>query len=204
MNLFDFQNVNANGEDDDDNPGIQPIDEHELLKSDDQDLSNTLGAISGALSLIGRQLANNSAELKEVRRERQSDRREIKGVKQELDDFKQDVHDEIGDIKSSQYVDQWQAANIQEAAKTRVADLFNNWCRDNNADSDIIFAKYYGKFVRQVHNDAKIAKLEIGKIIYTPKKNYTKLLEFIGTWYPKRGIEGQMKHYDDLQKYKNS
>lgn len=125
----------------------------------------------------------------------------IENVEQKVDDVITTVDNvvtTVGDIKESQYLEPWQAAKVQEAAKLRTFDLLKEYCDDHGEDIDIICHKYFGKFVRAIHNDAKKAGLEIGKIIYTPKKNYELLLEFIGKWYPTRGVKGQMEHYDKL------
>jgi len=159
---------------------------------------------------MSNELANNdSGELGDFLRkflemyddDRKSQSNSIANVEQKVDDVATTVDDvvtTIGVIKESQYLEPWQAAKVQEAAKLRVFDLLKEYCEDNGEDIDIICHRYFGKFVRAIHNDAKKAGLEIGKIIYTPKKNYELLLEFIGKWYPTRGVKGQMEHYDKL------
>ena len=52
--------------------------------------------------------------------------------------------------------------------------------------------------MRLIHNDARKVGLEGNKIVYTPKRNYGLLLEFIGKWNPTRGVEGQKAYYDEL------
>jgi len=162
----------------------------------DNELANTFGAISNALREIDKQLKKNNEDNQRTREDNQKTRDAVRGVQHGLDDLRDDVHNEIDGIKDSQYLEPYQASEVQEAAQTRVAKILNDWCSDNNVDSDVIFVKYYGKFVRALHGDAKKVGLEIGKIIYTPKRNYELLLEFIGSWYPKRGVKGQMEHYD--------
>lgn len=166
----------------------------EFDKGNDEstELSATFNAISNALSQISRQLKDNSDE-------NQKTRTAVKEVGRDLEDFKGDVRNEIDGVKESQCLEPWQAAKVQEAAKTRVAKILNDWCEDNDVESDTVYCKYYGKFVRAIHHDAKKLGLEIGKIVYTPKRNYQMLLDFIGEWYPKRGVSGQMEHYDKLQ-----
>ena len=153
------------------------------------DLNKTLEALGTTLVSISKQMDLDKRE----------HRQDIKAVRQDMSDLRDDVSNEIDGIKDSQYLEPWQAANVTEAAKTRVGDLLREWCRDNGGDIDKVYHKYFGKFVRLLHSDAKKAGLEVGKIIYTPKRNYEMLLEFIGKWYPKRGVEGQMRHYDKLE-----
>ena len=155
------------------------------------ELGFTLDAIAKALNQIDRQISLSKAREEEIHGE-------IGAVRQDVRDFKQDVRTEIDGIKDSQYLEPWQSSVVTEAAKTRVAKILHEWCADNDADWDTVYGRYYGKFVRAVHHDAKKAGLEIGKIIYTPKRNYQMLLNFIGEWYPKRGVKGQMEYYDKI------
>jgi len=152
------------------------------------DLNKTLEALGTTLLSISKQMSDD----------KQENRREIIAVRQDVSDLREDFGNEISGIKDSQCLEPWQYAKVIQAAKDRVGCILREWCASNGGDMDLVCAKYFGKFVRLVHNDAKKAGLEIGKVVYTPKRNYTMLLEFIGKWYPMRGVDGQMKHYDKL------
>ena len=164
----------------------------QALVSND-DLSNTLGMLSNVLQEMSQRM---KADKEEAEQRDIKTRQAVAGLQSNLDDFKDVITTEVDGIKDSQYLEPWQAANVVDAAKKMVAFLLNNHCDDSGKDKDEVFNKYFGKFVRRVHNDAKLAGLEIGKIIYTPKRNYNMLLEFIGKWYPTRGVEGLMEYYD--------
>lgn len=152
------------------------------------DLNKTLEDLGSALVLIAKQRNED----------KQEHRREMSEVNGRIDDLRDDVNDAMDGLKESQYLEPYQAAKVSEAAKSRVASILHKWCADNGADWNDVYRKYYGKLVRLVHNDAKKAGLEIGKIIYTPKRHYELLLDFIGEWYPNRGVKGQMEYYDGL------
>ena len=136
--------------------------------------------------------------LEKYNADRASQNGAISNVERKVDDLVVSVDG----IKDSQYLEPYQAAKVQEAAKLRTFDILREYCRERGKDVDIVCGRYFGKFVRLIHNDAKKAGLEIGKIIYTPKKNYELLIEFIGKWYPTRGVAGQIEYYDKLSSSK--
>lgn len=107
---------------------------------------------------------------------------------------------DVDDLKNNQFVEPWQDANIQQAARIRVSNLLKlKWEKGGIAEECAHdYKAYYGKFLRCLHNDAKKMGLEGRKIHQTQRKNYQKLIEFIGEWVPIRGVDGQKEYYDML------
>lgn len=108
-------------------------------------------------------------------------------------------------IKDNQYLEPYEATRINDAAKQRAYEVlsirFENGVMADECEHD--YKLYFGKFVRLIHSDARKAGFEVGKVCYTPRKNYEALLEFIGKWYPLRGVAGQKAYYDRLTQIKN-
>lgn len=107
---------------------------------------------------------------------------------------------DIADLKNNQFVEPWQDANINKAARIRVSNLLGiKWINGGVADECIHdYKAYFGKFVRALHNDMKKIGLEGRKIHQTQRKNYPMLIEEIGKWVPVRGVDGQKEYYDKL------
>ncbi len=108
--------------------------------------------------------------------------------------------DDVVELKDNQFVEPWQDANIQKAARIRVSNLLKlKWERGGVVEECARdYKAYFGKFLRCLHNDAKKMGLEGRKIHQTQRKNYQKLIEFIGEWVPIRGVDGQKEYYDML------
>lgn len=107
---------------------------------------------------------------------------------------------DVVELKDNQFVEPWQDANIQKAARIRVSNLLKlKWEKGGVAEECARdYKAYFGKFLRCLHSDAKKMGLEGPKIHQTQRKNYKKLIEFIGEWVPIRGVDGQKEYYDML------
>lgn len=107
---------------------------------------------------------------------------------------------DVDSLKNDQFVEPWQDANIQRAARIRVSSLLKlKWEKGGVVEECAHdYKAYFGKFLRCLHNDAKKMGLEGRKIHQTQRKNYQKLIEFIGEWVPVRGVDGQKEYYDML------
>lgn len=115
-----------------------------------------------------------------------------------------DVKGRVTALEEDQFVTPYQDANIQKAARIHVSDLLGlRWEKGGVVEEDMPdYNAYYGRFLRALHSDAKKAGLEGPKIHQTARKNYAKLIEFIGEWVPIRGVEGQKEYYDALARAK--
>lgn len=112
------------------------------------------------------------------------------------------IGERVTSLEDDQFVTPYQDANIQRAARIHVSDLLGlRWEKGGVVEEDMPdYKAYYGRFLRALHSDAKKAGLEGPKIHQTTRKNYSKLIEFIGEWVPIRGVDGQKAYYDSLAK----
>ena len=165
-----------------------------IIGNEGDNLADTLRQMSETMLLISQRLSEDTAAID----------RKVTDVKDsfaaELESVRKDFATDIEEVKDSQYLDPYQAHRVQEAAKLRAFELLKIKWVDGGAapESQHDYKLYFGKFVRLIHNDARKVGLEGNKIVYTPKRNYGLLLEFIGKWNPPRGVEGQKAYYDEL------
>jgi len=117
-----------------------------------------------------------------------------------INDKVQDLSTDVADLKENQFVEPWQDAAIQRAARIRVSTLLKIKWEDGGVaeESARDYKLYFGKFCQALHREAKRIGLEGPKIHQTKRKDYEKLIEFIGQWVPIRGVEGQKAYYDML------
>lgn len=110
------------------------------------------------------------------------------------------IKERVTSLEEDQFVSAYQDSMIQRSARIHVSELLGlRWENGGVIEEDAPdYHAYFGKFLRALHSDAKRIGLEGPKIHQTPRKNYNKLIEFIGEWVPVRGVEGQKEYYDML------
>lgn len=159
--------------------------------SDSTDLSKTMRG-------IGKVLIEVSNKLETMETSQKKTETTMTGVVDTVNDLVTDVDD----LKNNQFVEPWQDANINKAARIRVSNLLEiRWVNGGVVDECMHDYKvYFGKFLRALHGDMKKIGLEGRKIHQTQRKDYPRLIEEIGKWVPVRGVEGQKEYYDSLAK----
>lgn len=113
-----------------------------------------------------------------------------------------DMDDRLEHLEDDQFVDLIKADNIRLSAQQHVAQMLDIEFEEHGGVTDesmYDYHKYFGKFVARLHVDARHAGLEGPRIYATPRKNYEALIEFISTWVPSRGVDGQKAYYDRLE-----
>lgn len=162
--------------------------------------SQSLGAIMRSLASV---LTEVSSKMDEVSSESRSAREEARSTTMRVTSIGDElglVKDDVAELKDNQFVEPWQDTNINRAARIRVSRLLGIKWEKGGVTRECVgdYQRYFGKFCRALHSDAKKMGLEGPKIHQTQRKNYAKLIEFIGNWVPVRGVEGQKEYYDEL------
>lgn len=166
------------------------------LDDGDQNLSGIMRGLAKVLTEVSSKMDEVSEESRVAREESRSTNMKVIGLVDEIGLVK----DDVADLKDSQFVEPWQDTNINRAARIRVSNLLGIKWENGGVAEECMgdYKRYFGKFCRALHSDAKKMGLEGPKIHQTQRKNYTKLIEFIGSWTPIRGVTGQKEYYDAL------
>lgn len=134
----------------------------------------------------------------------------VTAIKDDVSELRSEMADAKADIvglKDDQFVDLIKADNIKKSAQSRVAELLGIEFDERGGVTDksrYNYTHYYSKFVGRLHHDARNAGLEGPRIYATPRKNYSKLMDFINEWLPMRGVEGLKSYYDGLEAARRS
>ena len=126
----------------------------------------------------------------------------LKSDVMQVNDKVADMDGRLEHLEDDQFVDLIKADNIRLSAQQHVAQMLDIEFEEHGGVTDESmhdYHKYFGKFVARLHVDARHAGLEGPRIYATPRKNYKALIEFINTWVPSRGVEGQKAYYDRLE-----